>query len=422
MGRLVQDDGGASVSCMPSAERVARYAQLVVHVGAAVRPGTTVYLRADLEHADLVQVVVEQAYLAGAFRVHVDYADVRVRRAAIEHGPLAGLTSTEPWELARLDHARDTHAAFIRLSGVGDPHALDGLDPARVAAVPLAVAEKNRDVLVSGEVTWTIVAAPNAGWATQVLGEPDVERLWDLVATVMRLDEPDPVAAWRAHDALLTARGRALTALELDAVRYHGAGTDLTVGMIPGHLWGGGALTTNDGHRYLPNIPTEEVFTTPDRRRADGVIRLTRPLVMPRAGAVVEGLVVRFEGGRAVEVSADSGADLVRAEHATDEGAVRLGEVSLVDGTSPVRSAGVVFHDTLYDENAGCHVAWGAGFPFALAGGLELAPDELLARGVNRSAVHTDVVIGGPGVSVDGIRTDGSVVRIIDDDAWVLPL
>lgn len=407
---------------MPTPERVSRYASLVVDVGAAVRPGTTVYLSAGLEHADLVQVVVERAYLAGARRVHVDYIDNRVRRSAIAHGPLEALTESEPWELARIAHARDTHSAFIRLMGTADPHVFEGLDPARVAAVPVELATLTRQALTSGEMTWTIVAAPNPGWARQVLGEPDVERLWDLVSGVMRLDETDPVAAWRETDTTLAARAQALTELGLDAVRYHGEGTDLTVGLIPGHLWGGGALTTNDGHRFLPNLPTEEVFTTPDRRRADGVIRLTRPLVMPRAGVVVEGLVVRFAGGRVVDVSAASGADVVRSELATDDGSDRLGEVSLVDGTSRVRAAGVVFHDTLYDENAGSHVAWGAGFPFSLPDALGLDPDELTARGVNRSAVHTDVVIGGPGVSVDGIRADGSVVPLIADDAWVLPV
>jgi aminopeptidase len=172
----------------------------------------------------------------------------------------------------------------------------------------------------------------------------------------------------------------------------------------------------------MPNLPTEEVFTSPDRLRADGSIALTRPLVMPGVGVLVEDLVVHFEAGRITDVSARTGEAAVRAQLDSDEGARSLGEVSMVDGASRVRAAGVVFHNTLYDENAGCHVAWGQGFPFALAGGLDLSGDELFERGINTSSVHTDVVVGGPGVHVEGRTRDGRVVPIITDDAWVLPV
>jgi aminopeptidase len=276
--------------------------------------------------------------------------------------------------------------------------------------------------MLGGDVAWAVVAAPNEGWAAQVFGEPDLDRLWDAVSVAMRLDQPDVVATWRDHSARLQARARALEALDLDTVRYHGVGTDLTVGLVPGCRWVSGSIATRDGVEFMPNLPTEEVFTTPDRRRADGTIRLTRPLVMPRAGVLVEGLEVRFENGRAVEVSADVGADAVRAELATDDGARSLGEVALVDGSSKVREAGVVFHNTLYDENAGCHVAWGQGFPMTVPDGQSLGADALYELGVNRSAVHTDVVVGGPGVDVSGTTRDGKVVPIIADDAWVLPV
>ena len=403
------------------ADRLRRYADLVVRVGAAVVPGTVVHLRCEVEHAELARAVAESAYEAGARRVLVDYDDPYVRRAALRHAPDDALREAFGFELERLRELDEAGAALIRLTGSSDPHLFDGIDPARLAAVPMALAEASRRVLLGGRVSWVIVAAPNAGWARQVFGEPDVERLWDVVSVAMRLDEPDVVAAWEAHRDTLERRAAAVTALDLDAVRYHGPGTDLTVGLIPGALWTGGGLRTADGRQYMPNLPTEEVFTTPDRARADGVITLTRPLVMPRAGSVVEGLVVRFEDGRAVSADATQGADVVRAELATDDGAARLGEVSLVDRGSRVRAAGVVFHDTLYDENAGCHVAWGSGFAFSVDGD-PADPDALLARGVNQSVVHTDVVVGGPGVSVDGIRRDGTVVPLLDDDRWVLPV
>jgi aminopeptidase len=244
-----------------------------------------------------------------------------------------------------------------------------------------------------------------------------MERLWDAVATAMRLDEDDPVAAWQGRAAELAARGRALSALGLTEVRYRGGDTDLTVGLLPDTQWTGGGVTDPDGFPYMPNIPTEEVFTSPDRRRADGTISLTKPVIVN--GQVVEGLRVTFSGGRIAEVAAASGAGAVRAQLDTDEGARSLGEVSLVDRDSRIAKAGVLFHNTLFDENAGCHVAWGQSFPFAMAGGQEMSAEVRYETGLNRSAVHTDVVIGGEGMTVTGTGPQGTV-EIIRDDEWVL--
>ncbi len=401
-------------------DRIDRYAELVVRIGVNVQPGQPVYVRGDLSHAPIAEAIAEKAYLAGASRVVVSYDDARVRRAALLHGPDEALTTSYDWELEQVRSWTRDGAALIRLTGNADPHVFDDVDPARTVLIPRELAGLSRAALLGGEVPWNIVAAPNAGWAEQVFGEPDIERLWDAVSIAMRLDSDDVVAEWRAHSDRLGRLGAVLTGLELDAVRYHGEGTDLTAGLPVGAVWVGGAQTTAAGIAYLPNLPTEEVFTSPDRARADGVLRTTRPLVMPGAGVVVEDLVVTFEGGRAVDVQARTGAEAVRAQLDSDEGARSLGEVSLVDGSSRVRAAGVTFHDTLYDENVGCHVAWGQGFAMCIPGGQALAPEELAGRGLNYSAVHTDVVIGGPGVDVDGIRADGSVVPLIREDAWAV--
>jgi aminopeptidase len=232
----------------------------------------------------------------------------------------------------------------------------------------------------------------------------------------MRLDEADPVARWRERSATLSARAAALDALELTEVHYGGDGTDLTVGLLPDARWTGGGMTGPDGIDYLPNIPTEEVFTSPDKHRADGVIRVTKPLVL--AGRLVTGLRAEFKDGRITDVSADTNVETVRAQLEAD-GARHLGEVSLVDRDSRIARAGIVFHDTLFDENAGCHVAWGQSFPFAVAGGLAMSADERAALGLNTSTVHTDVVIGGEGITVTGRGPRGSV-EIIRDDEWVV--
>jgi aminopeptidase len=395
-----------------SDERLDRYAELVVRVGANVQPGQIVEIAGLVEHAPFVRALARAAYGAGASYVDALYNDQHVRHARIELAPDDTLSLTPPWLLTRVRALGERRAAAIGITGDPEPELFADLPGERVGKARMVdLAKETMQQVNERTVNWTGIAFPNAGWATAVFGEPDVDRLWEAVAHTVRLDEPDPVAAWQEHVDRLERRVDALGSLGVDELRFRGPGTDFTVGLLPQSIWRGPRSTTSWGVDHVANMPTEEVFTTPDARRTEGVVRSTRPLVL--YGKIVRGLEVRFEGGRIVDVNADEGIDVVRGQLATDDRAGYLGEVALVDGTSRVGSTGVTFFDTLFDENATCHVAYGAAYAEAVDG----EPPE---DGFNVSSVHTDFMIGGPEVDVDAVTRDGRIVPLLREDVWQL--
>ena len=392
-------------------DRVERYAELIVQVGANVQPGQLVEVIARIEHAHVARAVARAAYRAGASYVDVGYSDQHVRRALIEQAADDMLSWTPPWLLERAKHFGRENAAIVALTGDAEPELLADLPGDRVG--------KARMTKIGEELTrqtnerlnnWVVAGVPNLGWATQLFGEPDIDALWDLVEFCVRLDEDDPVAAWRAHVVKLGARADLLNDMRIDSLRYRGPGTDLTVGLLPESRWQGCESETAGGIPYVANMPTEEVFTTPDCRRTEGTARSTQPLVL--AGQIVKGLEVRFENGRLVDVRAEEGASVVEGELASDENAAFLGEVALVDGTSRVGQTDRVFYETLFDENASCHVAYGSAYAEAVEGGV--------IDGVNVSTVHTDFMLGGVDVEVDAVLHDGTVVALLRENVWQL--
>lgn len=402
-------------------EELAEYARVVLAVGLDLRPGKEVAVNALIEHAPFARALAEQAYEMGARYVDLWYFDPHAKRSRLRHAPPNSLHETPEWLDARYAALARTQGTIVNVVGDPEPDLLRDVDPARAGRDRMPGLQSRFDVQQDGSTEWTFAAYPTAAWAQRVLGAPDVEQLWSVLRRLMRLDEPDPVAAWKARMAELDARCAALTDAQFAAVHLHGAnGTDLHVTLPPRHRWGTAEIVSRAGLRHVAALPTEEIFTTPDPRGTRGRVVATRPLAL--GGTVVQGLQLDFgDDGRVTEVRAEHGAEVVRGHLKSDDGASLLGELALVDDQSRIQRSGLLFYETLLDESAASHVAWGSGIPDGHQDYDPLHPETAVGLPINRSATHTDFCVGGPGVDVDALTAEGERVPLMRGDVWVGP-
>jgi aminopeptidase len=404
----------ADIASHPTTDRLTRLAELSIH-GANVQEGQIVLVGAEIGLEEQARATAAAAYRRGAKFVDVAYFDPYVKRVRIESAAPDTLGFVPPWYGERvLEHAAQ-NGARVSLRSVTAPNLMDGLDKSLLGKDRLPSVKETLKVIDERSTNWCYVPAPHPAWATLV--HPDLpaneayEQLWRELEYVLRLDEPDPLAAWDERMAVLNDSAARLMERRFDAIELRGPGTELTIGLLPTATWTTVDFATAKGVRHLLNLPSEEVFTTPDPCRTSGHVTATKPLVL-NDGTIIRGLTVRFEDGVAVEIDADENVEALRSLTEIDEGARRLGELALVDGGGRIGPLDTVFYNTLLDENASSHIALGNGFPFPIG-------EDDRAR-VNVSAQHIDFTIGSAELAVDGATADGELVPVLRNLAWQL--
>jgi len=417
---MTQHQRGIAASIDPV--KLDRLAEVAIRVGLRLQPGQDLYLTAPVAALPLVRRLAEHAYRAGAGLVTPLLSDEEVMLARYRFAPDESFDRAATWLYDGVAKAFSANTA--RLAVVGDnPMLLSGEDPAKVARANKANSIAYQPALekIAGfDINWNIIAYPGASWAAQVFpGEPEdvaVAKLADAIFSASRVDNDDPVGAWKAHNEALATRTRWLNGQRFEALHYTGPGTDLTIGLADGHEWQGGASTARNGITCNPNIPTEEVFTTPHARRVEGRVVSTKPLSYQ--GTLIDGIAVRFDGGRIVEAKAARGEEVLNKVLDTDEGARRLGEVALVPHSSPISRSGLLFYNTLFDENAACHIALGQCYSKCFLEDADLTPEQIAQQGGNKSLIHIDWMIGSAEIDIDGVRPDGSRVPVFRKGEW----
>ena len=405
-----------------------KYAELAVRVGVNLRPGQRLLVRAPspygvaFEHAPLVHYIAEAAYKAGARFVDVMWGDEQMELIRFTNAPRDSFAEFPRWKATGpLDYAE--HGDAILTISATDPNLLTGQDPELINVYQDTVWKEMSEYLKHGtdnSMNWCVISAARPVWAKKMFPKLDedkaVAKLWKTIFQMCRVDQPDPVKAWENHIRNLQTRSAYLNEKQYSALHYSAPGTDLTLGLPRGHHWASARESARNGIEFTANIPTEETFTMADRTRADGIVASTKTLNY--GGLLIENIVVRFENGRVVEAHASKGEDALRKMVATDEGSARLGEIALVPNSSPISKSGLMFHNTLYDENASCHLALGRAYKINLQGGMNMTEEEFQSRGGNSSLIHVDFMIGSNKINIDGLTADGRTEPVMRKGEW----
>ncbi len=398
-------------------QQLQSYADLAVKVGINIQPGQRFIIQAPLESAPLVRLITVGAYKAGAKLVNVIWSDDAIRLARFEHAPRDSFAEFFPWNTQALIDVSEGGGAALSIKST-NPDLLKDQDPDLVTLVQQTAQRHSVPFtknVMSDAFNWGIISWPLASWAAKIFPDdpPDiqVEKLWAVIFKICRIDQPDPLAAWEQHLKKLAAMRAYLNAKQYATFKYRAPGTDLSIGLPSNHAWMGGQKATLNDIPFVPNIPTEEVFSTAHRDKVDGVVRASKPLSY--AGTLIEDFSLTFEAGRVVKVSATKGEEMLQKLIDTDEGARRVGEVALVAHSSPISQTGLLFYNTLYDENAASHIALGRAYRFSIQGGSDMSEEEFIAAGGNNSLIHTDFMIGSDKMDIDGITASGNVEALM---------
>ena len=404
-------------------EKLDLLAEVAIRVGLGLQKGQELLMTASLDALPLARRITEQAYRAGASLVTTLYTDDEAALMRYRFAPNESFDRAANWLYDGMGAAFKSGSARLAIAG-GNPMLLSNEDPDKVGRANRAVSRAYRpalELITRHEINWTIVASATPAWAAAMFPEDGAEvalaKLWEAIFETTRINVDDPVSAWKAHDAELQKRAKTMNEKRYSSLRYRGPGTDFELGLADDHVWMGGGTTAGNGIYCVANMPTEEVFTTPHKDRADGTITSTKPL--SHQGTMIEGIHVRFEKGRIVEAHASRGEEVLRKLIDTDEGARRLGEVALVPHSSPIAHSGMVFLNTLFDENAASHIALGQAYSSCIRDGDKLTPEQLAAKGANDSLIHVDWMIGSGALDIDGIAANGVAEPLMRQGEWV---